>query len=247
MGSATPRSISRGKRTIVGSFVAILFDRDPLSDLMLDPTKWYYAHRNEVNFLRNPVNAAAPIRAIGVEGVVNDRGVLTGGTSFEGSAGTPLVNQIEQEQGRQGGRTGDSYAGFNDIPGLGDDTTTSLRTQGFQNVGTQFGFADYNAVEFSPLARATGFELITNGELPAGAIVDGEAVTVRRAATYPDQMLPFDITLVAQNEMGQAAWMSINACEVINEGQIPETLNKLTQIGEIVSKDDNTEIYADAA
>lgn len=31
-------------------------------------------------------------------------------------------------------------------------------------------------------------------------------VTLRRAAVYSDQMLPFDIALVAQNEMGQAAW-----------------------------------------
>lgn len=35
--------------------------KKPMMDLMLDPSEWYYAHRNEVNFLRNPVNAAPPI------------------------------------------------------------------------------------------------------------------------------------------------------------------------------------------
>ena len=33
-----------------------------------------------------------------------------------------------------------------------------------------------------------------------------------------DQIWPFDVTLVAQNEYGQGAWSSIIGCEIINEG-----------------------------
>jgi len=37
-------------------------------------------------------------------------------------------------------------------------------------------------------------------------------------AWYPDQLPPFDIVLTAANEYGQVAVMSINSCEILNEG-----------------------------
>ena len=46
-GSAAPRSVSRGKRGIAGSFVFTLFDRTAFMDIMNDPAHWYYAHRDE--------------------------------------------------------------------------------------------------------------------------------------------------------------------------------------------------------
>lgn len=42
--------------------------------------------------------------------------------------------------------------------------------------------------------------------------------TVRVPAEYADQIMPFDITLIAQNEYGMAAFMVIIGVEVLNEG-----------------------------
>ena len=42
--------------------------------------------------------------------------------------------------------------------------------------------------------------------------------SVRTEPTYMDQIWPFDITLVAQNEYGQGAWSAVVGVEIINEG-----------------------------
>jgi len=46
----------------------------------------------------------------------------------------------------------------------------------------------------------------------------GPAVSVKSLPDYMDQVWPFDITLIAQNEYGQAAWSAIIGVEIINEG-----------------------------
>lgn len=58
VGSANARSISRGKRACAGSLQFTLFDRDPFYNLFLDPSHFYYAHADEVNYLTNPINIA---------------------------------------------------------------------------------------------------------------------------------------------------------------------------------------------
>jgi len=42
--------------------------------------------------------------------------------------------------------------------------------------------------------------------------------TVQRNAEYADQIMPFDVTLVAQNEYGLSSFMVIVGLEVLNEG-----------------------------
>jgi len=42
--------------------------------------------------------------------------------------------------------------------------------------------------------------------------------TVHRHAEYMDQIMPFNITLIAQNEYGLAAWKAILGIEILNEG-----------------------------
>jgi hypothetical protein len=42
--------------------------------------------------------------------------------------------------------------------------------------------------------------------------------TIKRHAEYADQIMPFNITLIAQNEYGLSAWMSIVGVEILNEG-----------------------------
>jgi len=46
----------------------------------------------------------------------------------------------------------------------------------------------------------------------------GAAISLKHNPDYMDQVWPFDITLVAQNEYGQAAWSAIIGVEIINEG-----------------------------
>jgi hypothetical protein len=42
--------------------------------------------------------------------------------------------------------------------------------------------------------------------------------TTRRHAEYMDQIMPFNITLIAQNEYGLSAWKAILGIELLNEG-----------------------------
>ena len=116
--------------------------------LMTDPNHFYYAHRNEVNWLRNPVNVAAPYRF------------------------TPLALDAEFEREDDGG-------------------TITAPTAGQQRIDQ-----DAQTPVGAPI-QFPGAEAPTSGIEP-GAIIDGEAVTVRRAPVYPDQIFPFDITLVAR-------------------------------------------------
>jgi len=47
----------------------------------------------------------------------------------------------------------------------------------------------------------------------------GRGITTdHRRPEYADQIMPFDITLIAQNEYGITAWMAILGIEILNEG-----------------------------
>jgi len=62
----------------------------------------------------------------------------------------------------------------------------------------QVNYADYHAE--------------VNGANPA------VAASVRSRPDYMDQVWPFDVTLIAQNEYGHGAWSAIIGLEIINEG-----------------------------
>lgn len=47
---------------------------------------------------------------------------------------------------------------------------------------------------------------------------NGGYKTTQRAPEYMDQIMPFNITLIAQNEYGLAAWKAILGVEILNEG-----------------------------
>lgn len=115
------------KRGIAGSLVQTLFDRDPMHPVMRDPSKHYYAHRDEINWLQAPVNVSDP-NLYDIYGGVTD----------------PVAQQTIMSQ--------------------------SLTEANRESTAIY------------------------------GGIVDAQAVTVRREAVYADQIMPFDITLVAQNE-----------------------------------------------
>lgn len=47
----------------------------------------------------------------------------------------------------------------------------------------------------------------------------GESIqSIKKHAEYMDQIMPFNITLIAQNEYGYAAWKAIIGVEILNEG-----------------------------
>jgi hypothetical protein len=54
------------------------------------------------------------------------------------------------------------------------------------------------------------------GQSSGGGFVG--ARTTRRSAMYADQVMPFDITLIAQNEYGHASAAGVVGVEIINEG-----------------------------
>jgi hypothetical protein len=58
MGSADPRSFSRGKRGIAGSMVFILFDRHALHGIM---NKSLYVAKSDENVVRRRVEGLAPV------------------------------------------------------------------------------------------------------------------------------------------------------------------------------------------
>jgi len=63
---------------------------------------------------------------------------------------------------------------------------------------------------------------VADGTLAANPFEDGGtspvAKSVATEAQYMDQIWPFDITLVAQNEYGQGAFSAVIGVEIINEG-----------------------------
>jgi len=102
------------------------------------------------------------------------------------------------------------YFDEGDVTGGGaSPITDSLGTTGVQNA-TGPGGAPTSNRQAQP----------SNNDPTQGGATGGTvgARTVKKAATYADQVFPFDITLVAQNEYGNASYSSINGVEIINEG-----------------------------
>ncbi len=58
MGNKNPRSISRGKRSLAGSIQMQVFDREPMYELMQDEDHQYYAHGDDIDWLKRLKNNA---------------------------------------------------------------------------------------------------------------------------------------------------------------------------------------------
>jgi hypothetical protein len=71
-----------------------------------------------------------------------------------------------------------------------------------------------NMANFPATENNTGTATMTDGTVHQGGVARSQVA----APDYMDQIWPFDVTLVAQNEYGQGAWSSIIGCEIINEG-----------------------------
>lgn len=193
MGSANPRSISRGKRGTAGSMMFTLFDRDAFYSLFLDPAHYYYAHADEINWLTNPVNAAIATGLFYQSGFNNS----PGGVAYDPNTRTGGTGLVE------------GPAGVND---------PRLQNYGYQGVNTN-NFTIQQGGKFAGTNNG-GPVATTSGPNSLGRPAGGEvaARSVRKAAMYADQVMPFDITLVAQNEYGHASASGVIGVEIINEG-----------------------------
>lgn len=134
MGSADPRSFSRGKRGIAGSMIFLVFDRSALLDRLQEGSR-YIANRYELD-------------------------------KYASAQATEIADVDDREV-------------------FGDDVSTAENS----TVGTATGIRD----------------LITLDKVIA-------------RARYHDQIPPFDIVLVANNEYGHAARMMIIGVEIMNTG-----------------------------
>ena len=95
-----------------------------------------------------------------------------------------------------------------------DFTTVNLD----QATGTTAGATGtVTPATLTPSNTATG-ATDANRAQAGSATAEFGVSTVRVPAEYADQIMPFDITLIAQNEYGMAAFMVIIGVEVLNEG-----------------------------
>ena len=71
-----------------------------------------------------------------------------------------------------------------------------------------------NMANFPSTGNNSGTATTTAGTTSTQGVARSQVA----APDYMDQIWPFDVTLVAQNEYGQGAWSAIIGCEIINEG-----------------------------
>jgi hypothetical protein len=98
----------------------------------------------------------------------------------------------------------------------------------------QLGGVDFSESGFVPAAPGAEQEILTGATGTSGANASGPYQRFSRTNTYDidqmgnnykvapvfyvDQILPFDIAIVAANEYGQSAQMRLYGCEILNEG-----------------------------
>ena len=95
-----------------------------------------------------------------------------------------------------------STFGAGDQAGVTGGTANTLNT-GLSNATTTTG--NVTTLNNAPRTATT-------------AAPDVGALSIKRSAQHADQVMPFDITLIAQNEYGRATSSAIVGVEIINEG-----------------------------
>ena len=102
-----------------------------------------------------------------------------------------------------------------DVFALFKDFTTVALNPGTGTVTGANG--PVTAAQITPSTTATGASATDRAQAGSATAAFGVS-TVRVPAEYADQIMPFDVTLIAQNEYGMAAFMVIIGVEVLNEG-----------------------------
>ena len=206
MGSVDPVSYSRGKRGIAGTMISLMLD----THLLMSPsfTGEHYLGDTDEIFAKINNNAAASTAGKAAGAAAS---AAAGAGTTEGLvAGMSAVGSTVAKVGALSPSTSVLQDANNDV-----DTPVSLVNLS----GTQFG---------------GGIESIPGGAGTAGATASGPYQRMTREVQYDvnnltnnyrvspvfyvDQILPFDIAIVAANEYGQSAQMRLYGCEILNEG-----------------------------
>lgn len=155
-----------------------------------------------------------------------------------GIAGTMISLMMDSHILYTASFTGERYYGDEDElqPVVGDTNFDSDFSEELKNVNNEnaFGTGFVNPGLNSGPVQLVGIQGLSTAGGPTGASVPGAGDALRRDYAYStsdifenysarnvfyvDQILPFDITIVAANEYGQTAQMRLYGCEILNEG-----------------------------
>lgn len=100
-----------------------------------------------------------------------------------------------------------------------DNTSFSQASGGIDNTGERTGVIN-DVLNFNNAGGTTNGPIVGRRNQPTDVAPPGQAgaQSIRRAAQHADQVYPFDVTLIAQNEYGRAASSAVIGVEIINEG-----------------------------
>ena len=200
MGSVDPVSYSRGKRGIAGTMISLMMDVHMLYTPSFTGER-YLGDRDEV--FPSYENADDLKGMTAAQKKKRFGGGVTGTNKYNAAlaaaAGSGGLLNANNETGNVGlryvGGSGDPDAGR--TPGIG-----SVR-RGLQgDTNPQFSGGPLSRMESNITYDLTD---LSNNYRVAKVF-------------YVDQILPFDVTIVAANEYGQSAQMRLYGCEILNEG-----------------------------
>ena len=189
MGSVDPISYSRGKRGIAGTMISLMMD----THILMSPSftgEYYLGDSDEIFPMVG--TGSSLLESVGVSGVTT-------------GSDTNILNNVSNE----------SLAGGVNLTTLGQSSSTATGV-----VGTGIGSTNesFTGGEGSVGANASGAyqRNVTNfRSYDVTALGNNYRVA---PVFYVDQILPFDIAIVAANEYGQSAQMRLYGCEILNEG-----------------------------
>lgn len=162
-----------------------------------------------------------------------------------GIAGTMISLMMDTHILMSPSFTGEYYLGDSDeifATAVDAESQRASNTEAFQNLNNEVDssvrLAQVGGTEFGPNGRVNFFgveqEILTGETGQVGANASGPFQRFSRTQSYDlnqmgnnykvapvfyvDQILPFDIAIVAANEYGQSAQMRLYGCEILNEG-----------------------------
>ena len=201
MGSVDPVSYSRGKRGIAGTMISLMMDVHMLYTPSFTGER-YLGDRDEIfpSYENAELSRLKGLTASQQKAFKGGSGGVTGYNAALSAAHNQngLLN-AENETGDIGLR----YVGGSSDPDSG-------RTPGIGSI--RKGLAGDTNPQFSggPLNRM-------DSNIPYDLSNLSNNYRVAKVF-YVDQILPFDVTIVAANEYGQSAQMRLYGCEILNEG-----------------------------
>lgn len=198
MGSVDPVSYSRGKRGIAGTMISLMLD----THLLMSPSFTGEHYLGDTDELFAKINNDKAATAAGASAATSN---LSSGPVAALNAGIAAANAV----GRAG-NTSVLQDANNDV-----DTPVSLVNLNGAQLGG--GLVSFSGTAGTAGATASGpYQRMTREvQYDVNNLTNNYRVS---PVFYVDQILPFDIAIVAANEYGQSAQMRLYGCEILNEG-----------------------------